>query len=57
MSAPVLVSKWNYPTTIWSGPGRIAELPQACRALGMKAPLLITDQGLADSAMVKACIT
>lgn len=56
MSAPVLVSKWNYPTTIWSGPGRIAELPQACRALGMKAPLLITDQGLADSAMVKACI-
>lgn len=56
MSAPVLVSKWNYPTTIWSGPGRIAELPQACRSLGMKAPLLITDQGLADSAMVKACI-
>jgi alcohol dehydrogenase class IV len=56
MSAPVLTGKWNYPTTIWSGPGRIAELPQACRALGMKAPLLITDQGLADSAMVKACI-
>ena len=56
MSAPVLVSKWNYPTTIWSGPGRIAELPQACRSLGMKKPLLITDQGLAESAMVKACI-
>lgn len=56
MSAPVLTGKWNYPTTIWSGPGRIAELPQACRSLGMKAPLLITDQGLAESAMVKACI-
>jgi alcohol dehydrogenase class IV len=56
MSAPVLTGKWNYPTTIWSGPGRIAELPQACRSLGMKNPLLITDQGLADSAMVKACI-
>ncbi|PJI40965.1 iron-containing alcohol dehydrogenase [Ferrovibrio sp.] len=56
MSAPVLTGKWNYPTTIWSGPGRIAELPQACRSLGMKKPLLITDQGLAGSAMVKACI-
>jgi alcohol dehydrogenase class IV len=56
MSAPVLTGKWNYPTTIWTGPGRIAELPQACRSLGMQKPLLITDQGLADSAMVKACI-
>lgn len=56
MSVPVLTAKWNYPTTIWSGPGRIAELPQACRALGMKSPLLITDQGLAESAMVEACI-
>jgi len=56
MSAPVLTGKWNYPTTIWSGPGRIAELQQACRSLGMKKPLLITDQGLAESAMVKACI-
>ena len=23
----VLRGNWNYPTTVWAGPGRIAELP------------------------------
>lgn len=54
--ATTLTGKWNYPTTVWAGPGRISELPAACRALGMKRPLLITDQGLASSPMVKAAI-
>jgi alcohol dehydrogenase class IV len=44
---------WNYPTTVWSGPGRIAELPVALARLGIKKPLLVTDEGLANSAMVK----
>jgi alcohol dehydrogenase class IV len=52
----MLVGKWNYPTTMWVGPGRIKELPQACRSLGMTKPLLITDAGLADAPMVKAAI-
>lgn len=37
----------NYPTAVRFGPGRISELPAACRALGMSRPLLVTDPGLA----------
>jgi alcohol dehydrogenase class IV len=44
---------WNYPTAIRCGIGRIADLPAACRSLGMGRPLLVTDPGLADTAMVK----
>lgn len=39
-------ANWNYPTAIRFGIGRIAELPDACRELGMTRPLLITDPGL-----------
>jgi hypothetical protein len=46
-------ANWNYPTAIRFGIGRIAELPQACGALAMRRPLLVTDPGLADSAMVQ----
>jgi alcohol dehydrogenase class IV len=45
-------ANWNYPTTIWVGPGRVAELPAACKRLGMTKPLLVTDKGLAASPMV-----
>jgi alcohol dehydrogenase class IV len=38
---------WNYPTSIRFGAGRTAELPDACRELGMANPLLVTDPGLA----------
>lgn len=53
MSA-VLKANWNYPTRIWAGPGRIAELPAACAALGIAKPLLVTDEGLRDAPMVAA---
>ncbi|MBI3503223.1 MAG: iron-containing alcohol dehydrogenase [Proteobacteria bacterium] len=43
---------WNYPTTVWAGPGRLEELAAACGRLGMKHPLLVTDAGLAGSPMV-----
>ncbi len=43
---------WSYPTAIRFGPGRIAELPEACRAAGMTRPLLVTDPGLAALPMV-----
>ena len=39
-------ANWSYPTAIRFGAGRIAELPEACVAAGMKAPLLVTDKGL-----------
>ena len=39
---------WSYPTAMKFGAGRIAELPEACAAAGIKRPLLVTDKGLAD---------
>ncbi len=43
---------WNYPTAIKAGPGRVKELPEWCRELGMTRPLLVTDPGLAALPMV-----
>jgi alcohol dehydrogenase class IV len=51
-----LKGNWNYPTKVWAGPGRIAELAEACKAAGMARPLLVTDAGLAGSAMVAAAL-
>ena len=48
-----LRGNWNYPTTIWAGPGRIVELPEACSRAGMKRPLIVTDEGLIASPMIK----
>lgn len=47
-----LNGNWNYPNSIRAGAGRISELAECCRALGMQAPLLITDPGLAVLPMV-----
>jgi alcohol dehydrogenase class IV len=47
-----LKGNWNYPTSVRFGAGRIRELPDACRGLGMKRPLLVTDPGLAPLPMV-----
>jgi alcohol dehydrogenase class IV len=47
---------WNYPTKVRFGAGRIAELAEACKELGMKRPLLITDPGLAALPMIKEAI-
>src|ERR1700716_1736700 len=49
----VLRGNWNYPTTIWAGPGRIAELAKACSSAGITRPLLITDEGLASAPMIR----
>ncbi|WP_373184582.1 iron-containing alcohol dehydrogenase [Halopseudomonas sp.] len=43
---------WHYPTAIRVGAGRVRELGKACKQLGMKAPLLVTDPGLAAMPMV-----
>jgi alcohol dehydrogenase class IV len=51
-----LKANWNYPTTMWAGPGRIAELPAACATLGIKRPLLVTDEGLRDAQMVRSAL-
>lgn len=41
-------ANWSFPTTIRFGVGRIAELPEACKSLGMSRPLFVTDAGLVD---------
>jgi alcohol dehydrogenase class IV len=51
MNTP-LVGDWDYPTTVRFGAGRIAELADACRALGMARPLLVTDPRIAALPMV-----
>jgi len=51
-----LKANWSYPTTVWAGPGRIAELPAACAKLGIERPLLVTDQGLGDAPMVRRAL-
>ncbi len=57
MTAPDhLTGNWNYPTSIRFGAGRIGELPAACRELGMTRPLLVTDQGLAEQAIVQQAV-
>ncbi|MBN8411635.1 MULTISPECIES: iron-containing alcohol dehydrogenase [Halomonas] len=45
-------TSWNYPSSILTGAGRIRDLPQQCHELGMHAPLLVTDPGLAALPMV-----
>ena len=54
--ATVLKGNWNYPTSVKFGVGRIKELPDHCKALGLKRPLLITDPGLAGLPMIKDAI-
>jgi alcohol dehydrogenase class IV len=52
----VLTGNWNYPTRIWSGPGRIGDLAEACALAGIAHPLIVTDKGLEDSGIVaKVC--
>ena len=51
-----LSSNWNYPTSVRFGLGRITELADACKSVGMKNPLLITDPGLAVLPMVTNAI-
>lgn len=36
-------ANWNYPTNVKVGAGRIVELAELCKELGIAAPLLITD--------------
>lgn len=47
---------WNYPTAIRFGPGRIAELAEACAEVGVRRPLLVTDRGLAPTAMIAEAV-
>lgn len=56
MQKQTLVANWNYPTRVRVGAGRVAELADACKELNMRAPLLVTDPGLAGTLLVGNCI-
>ena len=43
---------WNYPTNIWFGPDRSQQIQQACDALGVKSPLIVTDPGLLQTSII-----
>lgn len=51
-----LTGNWSYPTAIKFGAGRISELAEACKATGMKNPLLVTDKGLANLPITTAAL-
>lgn len=51
-----LVSKWNYPTTVRFGAGRIAELPEVLKEAGIARPLFVTDPGLAKLPVVASTL-
>lgn len=52
-----LVGNWSFPTAMRVGAGRIRELPEACRELGIVRPLLVTDPGLAELPMLADAVS
>ena len=44
---------WNYPTTMWVGENSIKDISLACKKLSIEKPLLVTDNNLANSQIVK----
>ena len=44
---------WNYPTTMWVGENSIKDISLACKKLSIEKPLLVTDDNLANSEIVK----
>jgi len=51
-----IVANWSYPTAVKLGGGRIKELAEACKSLGMRKPLLVTDRGLASMAITQKAL-
>lgn len=51
-----LRADWSEPTRFRFGAGRISELPGVCRGLGITRPLVVTDPGLADLAILRRAV-
>ncbi len=47
---------WSYPTAIKFGVGRIAELADHAKSVGLKKPLLVTDKALASLPITAAAL-
>jgi hypothetical protein len=46
-----MISTFSFPTKILFGPGAVEKLPEELASRGMKKPLLVTDAGLAATAV------
>jgi alcohol dehydrogenase class IV len=55
-SADELRGDWLFPTDIRYGAGRVKELPSVLQALGIRRPLIVTDRGLALTAIPERVI-
>ncbi len=53
----MIKSNWNYPTTVWFGEGRVNDLYIGCKNLNITSPLLVTDQDLVKTDLVKKIIS
>jgi alcohol dehydrogenase class IV len=51
-----LVANWSYPTAVRFGAGRIGELAEACKSIGVMRPLFVTDAGLAKLDITKRAL-
>ena len=49
-------SNWNYPTTVWTGDDRSADLPEACLIAKINNPLFVTDKDLVTLPMTTIVI-
>ena len=47
---------WSYPTAVKFGVGRISELANHCKSVGMAKPLLVTDKALATLPITHAAL-
>ena len=48
-------SNWNYPTTVWTGEDRSADLTEACLIAKINKPLFVTDKDLVTLANDNYC--
>ena len=47
-----LVGAWNFPTRVITGSGRIADLADVCKTHSITKPLVVTDKGLVETALI-----
>jgi len=49
-------TNWNYPTTIWFGLNRTAEIKLALKELSISKPLIVTDPQFSENENFKKMI-
>ena len=50
-------TNWNYPTAVWFGHGRVADIVAACAQMGMERPLIVTDEALVQLPIMEDLLT